>query len=93
VPINVFVSVGRLFTPKQEAFVASVENHLANNGLRPRTVGRNEFTHKQPLQLVDELMDKSGGVLVIALERLSKGTFQSWYHDVRRRAGWFRYRR
>jgi hypothetical protein len=170
VPINVFLSVGRPFTPKQEAFVGSVENHLAENGLRPRTVGRNEFTHKQPLQLVDELMDRSGGVLVIALERLSieagfekpggegqqpvahqaiatpwnqieaafafakripllvlkedkvrpeglleprydwyvhstavdsqsllspqfKGTFQSWYHDVRRRAGWFRYRR
>jgi hypothetical protein len=168
--INVFLSVGRAFSDIQESFISSIERHLEQSGLRPRTVGRNEFSYKQPLQLVDDLMERSAGALVIALERLSietgferrgtpaqtvvtniaiptpwnqieaafayakripllvirenkvrpegllegrydwyvhatdldasfltsaefKGTFDSWYRDVRRRAGWFRYRR
>ena len=168
--INVFLSVGRPFTDAQEAFISSIERYLGDKGLRPRTVGRNEFTHKQPLQLVNELMDRSAGALVIALERLAiangfdkqgspdqepitdvaiatpwnqieaafayakqipllvirenkvrddgllegrydwyvhatdldpafltslefKGMFDSWRRDIRRRAGWFRYRR
>lgn len=68
--INVFLSVGRPFTDAQENFIFSVENYLRENKLRPRTVGRNEFTHKQPLRLVDELMRKSAGAIVIALERI-----------------------
>lgn len=70
VAINVFLSVGRTSSPAQETFVASVENYLSNKGLRSRTVGRNEFTHKQPLKLVDELMNRCAGALVIALERI-----------------------
>jgi hypothetical protein len=170
VTINVFLSVGHAFTDAQEKFISSIESHLQQNGLRPRTVGRNEFSYKQPLLLVDELMDRSAGALVVALERLSvetgferrgtpeqsvvtniaiatpwnqieaafayakrlpllvirehkvrpegllegrydwyvhatdldtsflttmefNGTFDSWQRDVRRRAGWFRYRR
>jgi hypothetical protein len=71
VPINVFVSVGRALAPAQEAFISSIERHLTQKGLRPRTLGRSEFTHSQPLQFVNKLMDRSGGVLVIALERIS----------------------
>jgi hypothetical protein len=70
-PINVFVSVGRTFNPQQELFVSSVENYLTEAGLRPRTVGRNDFTHKQPLQLIDELMCRSAGALILALERVA----------------------
>jgi hypothetical protein len=168
-PINVFLSVGQVFTSQQERFVSRIEAHISGQGLRPRTVGRNEFTHKQPLQLIETLMDGSAGVLVIALERMMiqtgferrgtpdqktisnealptpwnqieaafayvkrlpllviretavradgllegrydwyvhstdldpdfvnstafNGTFESWLRDVRRRAGWFRYR-
>ena len=74
--LNVFLSVGRPFTPEQEQFIASVETYLTGHGLRARTVGRTEFTHKQPLQLINELMDHSAGALVIALERIaiSEGT-------------------
>lgn len=68
--INVFLSVGRVFNSQQEDFISSIEAFLIEMELRPRTVGRNEFTHKQPLQLVDELMDRSAGALVIALERI-----------------------
>lgn len=69
-PINVFLSVGRTTSAAQETFVSSVESHLAKEGLRARTVGRNDFTHRQPLQLVDQLMDRCAGTLVIALERV-----------------------
>jgi hypothetical protein len=69
-PINVFLSVGRTFTPRQEQFVSTIETHVAKKGLQPRTVGRNEFSHRRPLELIENLMDKSAGVLVIALERV-----------------------
>jgi hypothetical protein len=69
--LNVFLSVGRPFTPEQEHFIASVEAYLMGQGLRARTVGRTEFTHKQPLELINDLMDRSAGALVIALERIS----------------------
>lgn len=70
-PINVFVSVGRPFSKSQEDFVARLEKHLESNGFRPRTVGRTDFTHTKPLQLVDNLMDKCAGALIIAFERIS----------------------
>jgi hypothetical protein len=69
--LNIFLSVGRPFTPEQERLIASVEGYLKDHGLRARTVGRTEFTHKQPLQLINDLMDRSAGALVIALERIS----------------------
>jgi hypothetical protein len=71
VPINVFLSVGRPFNSAQESFIASIERHLAANGLRPNTVGRNKFPSKQPLKSVANLMDNSAGALVVALERVS----------------------
>jgi hypothetical protein len=70
VAVNVFLSVGRTSSPAQETFVASVERYMTTRGLRSRTVGRNEFTHKQPLKLVDDLMNRCAGALVIALERI-----------------------
>lgn len=69
--VNVFLSVGRSFNDEQEAFTRSIETFMAQNGLRTRTVGRNEFTHKSPLHFVDKLMNRCGGALVIALERIS----------------------
>ena len=70
-PINVFISVGKPFTKQQEDFVARLEGHLQQNGFRPRTVGRTDFTHSKPLQLVDNLMDKCAGWLIIAFERIT----------------------
>lgn len=69
-PINVFVSVGRPATPRQEDFVKAIEAHLASSGMRPRTVGRNVFTHTQPLRAVSDLMDHCAGAIVLAFERL-----------------------
>jgi len=71
VGISIFVSVGRPHSAAQEDFVLRIESRLRQKGLRPCTVGRNEFSHKQPLRAVDELMNRCGGALVIATERLS----------------------
>jgi hypothetical protein len=89
VPLNVFVSVGRPFTQEQEDFISAIERYLAGQNLRCRTVGRTEFSHKQPLRLVNELLDRSAGVLVIALERISieKGVEHVGKIDARPLAG------
>jgi hypothetical protein len=68
-PINVFLSVGRPFCAAQEAFTSSIEDHLKQNGFRPRTVGRSDFTHTKPLQLIDRLLDQCAAVLIVAFER------------------------
>jgi hypothetical protein len=70
-PVNVFVSVGRPFSEAQEAFISSLEQHLDKHGFKARTVGRTDFTHSKPLLLVDNLMDKCAGALIIAFERIA----------------------
>jgi hypothetical protein len=67
--INIFVSVGGIATPTQEAFVGAVENRLRAEGLMPHTVGRNTFSSDAPLRAVTELMGRCSGAVVIALER------------------------
>jgi len=71
VAINVYLSVGRPFLKAQEDFITSIESHLASSGLRARTVGRNEYSYKQPLRAVEDLMSKCAGSVVVALERLA----------------------
>ena len=66
---NVFLSVGKTHTDQQEKFVQSVEKFLIANGLNPQTVGRTYFANQQPLKSVEELMHKSAGIVVLALER------------------------
>jgi hypothetical protein len=67
--IDVFLSVGRT-TPDQESFVAAVESYLQANDLRPRTVGRIEFSSEQPLKRVQRLMRECSGAVILAYERL-----------------------
>ena len=68
--VNVFVSVGHCFRPEQDQFVTAIENHLREHGMRPRTLGRNEFDSGQPLQAVRRIMQESKGAVIIALERI-----------------------
>lgn len=70
-PINVFLSVGRPFTAAQEAFIARVEHHLGQHGLRARTVGRTTLAEARPLATISTVLDRSAGALVIALERVA----------------------
>jgi hypothetical protein len=67
---DVFLSVGRTSTDQQEAFVREVERLLFENDLRPRNVGREEYSSVQPLKAVQEVMDQCQGAVVIAFERL-----------------------
>jgi hypothetical protein len=67
--LDVFVSVGAPATKQQDNFVRAIEERLRSEGLIPHTVGRNEFSSDAPLKRVVELMDKSCGTVVIALER------------------------
>lgn len=68
--IDIFMSVGRASTDIQEDFIKAIEDLLQNDGLSPRAVGRNEFSSKQPLQFIQELMQKCKGTIIIAFERL-----------------------
>jgi len=69
-PINVFLSVGHCFNKEQEEFVSAVERLFAEHRLQPRTIGRNEFTHTDPLRPILTRMDRSAGAFVIAFERV-----------------------
>ncbi|MGA9768357.1 MAG: hypothetical protein WBV94_04900 [Blastocatellia bacterium] len=68
--INIFLSVGRTFTQKQENFVQSIERCLQVNGLIPQTVGRNYIKNQQPLKSVKECMDECAGTVILAFERV-----------------------
>lgn len=67
---DVFVSVGRASTQSQEAFVVAVEELLRTKGFSPRAVGRSDFSSKQPLKFIQELMNVCRGTVIIAFERL-----------------------
>ncbi len=68
--IDVFISVGRPLTKEHEEFVSALEDFLRANGFNPRAIGRNEFTHKNPLRFIDELMRKCAATIIIAFERV-----------------------
>ena len=68
--LPIFLSIGKTFTPQQEAFVSAVENYLRAQGLEPRTIGRNYFRNDQPLKTVTECMKECVGAIVIAFERI-----------------------
>jgi hypothetical protein len=69
--IDIFLSLGRIESPRQQLFVQAVETLLAANGMRARTVGRTDFTHGKPLQTILEVMKSCSGTLVVAFERFS----------------------
>jgi hypothetical protein len=67
--VDIFVSVGSATTSEQEAFIRAIEDRLRSEGLNPRTLGRNVWSADAPLTAVIDLLDKSSGAVVIALER------------------------
>ena len=66
---NIFLSVGRTATVDQDNFVAAVEGLLKEYHLRPRTVGRTDFTSGKPLRKILNVMKSCSGTLIIAFER------------------------
>jgi hypothetical protein len=67
---DVFLSVGKTFNPRQELFVREIERLLNEHSLRPRALGRNEWSADQPLRAIRHLMDECDGAVVVAFERL-----------------------
>lgn len=66
---NIFLSIGRTATIEQARFVAAVEGLLKEYDLRPRTVGRTDFTTGKPLKKILNVMKNCSGTIVIAFER------------------------
>ena len=87
---KIFLSVGRTATTEQGCFVAAVEGLLKEYHLRPRTVGRTDFTNGKPLRKILNVMKNCSGTIVIAFERfhfdggveLRGGTEESTLRDV-----------
>jgi hypothetical protein len=67
---DIFLSVGRPATEEQEAFVKEVERLLQEHDLQPHNLGRTDYSAAQPLQAIEELMDRCSGSVIIAFERL-----------------------
>lgn len=66
---DVFLSVGRTYLPKQEAFVTELESTLREVGVNPRTVGRSDFSSSAPLKRIAEVLDECHGTVILAFER------------------------
>jgi len=67
---QVFVSLGRTGSARQEEFARAVESFLREHGYTPRTVGRTDFSYEKPLKKISEVMQDCSGTIVIALERI-----------------------
>ena len=67
---QVFVSVGRTASQRQEEFAREVESFLRKRGYTPRTVGRTDFSYEMPLKKIVQVMGECSGTIVIALERI-----------------------
>jgi hypothetical protein len=70
VPIDIFLSVGSALTLEQAQFVDAVCSFLRDHDLNPRTVGRTDFTDRQPLKRISEVLRECSGTIVIALRRI-----------------------
>jgi hypothetical protein len=68
--MNVYLSVGRAYTPAQEQFVGEFEQHLRARGLTPQTVGRNYFKNREPLRTISDCMRECQGAVILAFERI-----------------------
>lgn len=67
--MRAFLSVGRVSTAGQGAFVERLEAKLRNSGVETRSIGRNAFTSGQPLDKVKEEMLQCRGLVAVAFER------------------------
>lgn len=67
---DVFLSIGRIGSEKQEIFVSAMEDFVRSKGLNPRAIGRTDFSSRQPLLFIEEVMQECSGSIIIAFERL-----------------------
>jgi len=69
--VDVFVSVGRIATPKQEDFLRRLEKKLTTKGCTPRIVNRTTYLSGPPLPFITKQMRMCRGVVIVAFERIT----------------------
>jgi hypothetical protein len=67
--LPVYLSITMPHLPRQEKFIAGVEKALKENGMRPKTLGRSEWSFEAPLIPIRALMNECDGTIVIAMAR------------------------
>ena len=67
---KVFLSCGTPYTSDQDAFISAIEDYLHNHDCETQTVGRSNFSVRQPVQFARNLIAECDGIVVIAFERL-----------------------
>lgn len=66
---SIFLSCGTPSTKEQEEFISAVEAHLKLHGCVPQTVGRSNYSLRQPIQAARDIIGSCHGSVVIAFER------------------------
>jgi hypothetical protein len=67
---KIFLSCGAPFTKEQDVFISVVEEYLRNHDCETKTIGRNNFSIRQPAQFARDVIAECDGIVVIAFERL-----------------------
>ena len=67
--IPVFLSYPKLFTKKQQDFIAAVQGYLDLRGFVGRTLGVTDYDMQEPLTAIRRLMLECNGLITMALKR------------------------
>lgn len=68
--MKVFLSVGATYSEAQERFVSAFESFLGQNGCERLTVGRGNYSARQPILQARDLMATADAVVVLAFTRV-----------------------
>jgi len=66
---KVFISVGSHPTPQQATAIEALFNTLSAAGLDPRQMDKNEWSFKQPLRAIKEVINDCHGLVLVAFTR------------------------
>jgi len=68
-PPSVFLSFATPHLPAQVSFLDQLEDVIKANGMRPRSLGRSEWSYEAPLVPIRSLMNECSGTIVVAMTR------------------------
>ena len=68
-PPSVFLSLATPHLPAQVTFLDQLEDVIKANGMRPRSLGRSEWSYEAPLAPIRSLMNECSGTIVVAMTR------------------------
>jgi hypothetical protein len=73
---RVFISVGSHPTPVQAVAIKALFNTLVAAGLDPRQMEKNEWSYKQPLRAIKQVIDECDGLALVAFTRFEVSSGQ-----------------